>query len=73
MFPITYYRPYYCKCLGIQQGGNTSPLLSVGMYPESGGVDENGMVMTLHWKLAVKEDHLLRGTIDDIGGIHNKL
>ena len=67
-----YNCPHYYKCLGIQQGGNIS-LLSATMYADNGGADENGVVMILDQKLAVKEDHLLRGTIDDVGGIHSKL
>ena len=73
MLPVMYFFPHYCKCLGIQQGGNTSLLPSVAMYPDSKGVDENGAVTTLDRRPTMKEDHLLRETIDDAGGIHNKL
>lgn len=68
-----YYRLHYCKCLGIQQGGNTSLLLSATMYLDSGGADENGVVTTSDQRPATKEHHMLRGTIDDIEGIHNQL
>ena len=73
MFHVMYYRSHYYKCMGIQQGGNTSLLLSIAMYLDSGGADENGVVMTSDRRPAMKEDHLLRGTINDVGGIHNKL
>lgn len=43
------------------------------MYTDSGGADENGVVTNVDRKLATKERHLLRGTIDDVGGIHSKL
>ena len=73
MSPIMYFHLHYCKCLGIQQGGNTSLLPSTAMYPDSRGADENGVVMTLDQRSAMKEEHLLSGSIDDVGGIHNKL
>jgi hypothetical protein len=73
MLSVMYYRPHYFKCLGIQQGGNTSLLLSVAMYPNGRGADENGAVTNLDRKLVVKEDHLLRGKIDNARGIHSKL
>ena len=43
------------------------------MYLDNEGADENGAVMTSDQIPATKEDHLLRGTIDDARGIHNKL
>ena len=73
MLHVTYYHPHYYKCLGIQQGGNTSLLSSVAMYPDNRGAEENGAVTTLEWRPATKEDHLLSGSIDDAGGIYNKL
>ena len=69
MFPVTYYFLHYCKCLGIQQGGNTSLLPLEAMYLDSRGADENKAVTTSDLRLATKEDHLLSGSIDDAGGI----
>ena len=43
------------------------------MYLDSRGADKNGAVMTLDQRPVTKEDHLLSGSIDDAGGIHNKL
>ena len=73
MLPIMYFRPHYCKCLGIQQGGNTSLLPSVAMYLDNRGANENGAVTTSDRRFATKEEHLLSGSIDDAGGIHKKL
>ena len=73
MFLVTYYRPHYCNCLGIQQGGNTSLLLSAAMYLDNRGADENGAVMNLDWKLVMNRGYMLRGTIDDVRGFHSKL
>ena len=73
MLPVMYYRPHYYKCLGIQQGGNTSLLPLVAMYPDSSGANENGVVTTSDRRPATKEDHLLSGLIDDARGIYNKL
>ena len=73
MLPVMYYRPHYCKCLGIQQGGNTSLLPSAAMYPDNRGDDENEAVTTSDRRSAMKEEHLLSGSIDDAGVIHKKL
>jgi len=73
MLPTTYYHLHYCSVWVSNNGGSTSLLLSAAMYPDSGGADEKGMIMTSDWRPTMKGDHLLRGTIDDVGGIHNKL
>ena len=73
MFPVVYFRPHYCKCLGIQQGENTSLLPSAAMYLDSRGADENGAVTTLDQKYTTKEEHLLSASINNARGIHKKL
>lgn len=73
MMFFTYYRLHYFQCLGIQQRWNTSLLLSAAMYTDSEGDDEDGVVMNLDWKLAANGGYLLRGKINDVGGIYSKL
>jgi len=43
------------------------------MYPDSKEDDENGEVTTSDWRSAMKEQHLLSGSINDVGGIYKKL
>ena len=73
MSPVMYFRPHYCKYLGIQQRGNTSLLPSVAMYPDSRRDDENGAVTTSDWRSAMKTHQLLSGLIDDAEGINKEL
>ena len=58
---------------GHPTGGNTSLLPLVAMYPDSREADENGVVTISEQRSAMKEEHLLSGSIDDVGGIHKKL
>ena len=73
MLHVVYFHPHYYKCLDIQQGGNTSLLPSAAMYPDNRGDNENGAITTSDWRSAMNEEHLLSGSIDDVGGIHKKL
>lgn len=43
------------------------------MYLDSGGVEKDEVATILDRKLAAKGGNLLRSTIDDVEGIHNKL
>ena len=70
---VMYFHLHYCKCLGIQQGGNTSLLPSTTMYLDSGGKDENGVVTTSDQRSSMKTHQLLSGLIDDVGGINKEL